>query len=82
MPYKIVSADHTDTDPKYVNNEILRLILEEKVNALMNDGWSCSGNNEFLGSYKIIIFLSWTPTIQLRFFHISHLLGLYIQKVK
>ena len=54
MPYKIVSADHTDTDPKYVNNEILRLILEEKVNALMNDGWSCSGNIVILNENGII----------------------------
>ena len=54
MPYKIVTSSQNDTDPKYMNNEILRLILEEKVNALMNDGWSCSGNIVILHENGII----------------------------
>ena len=54
MSYKIVSSDHTDTDPKYVNSEILRLILEEKVCALIVDGWSCSGNIVILHNEGII----------------------------
>jgi hypothetical protein len=54
MPYKIVCSDYTDTDPKYVNNEILRLILEQKVNALMAQGWSCSGNIVILHEGGII----------------------------
>jgi hypothetical protein len=54
MPYKIVTSNQNDTDPRYMNNEILRLILEEKVNALMNDGWSCLGNIVILHEKGII----------------------------
>jgi hypothetical protein len=57
MVYKIIYASQNDLHSKNLTYNInnLCLILEEKVNALMNDGWLCSGNVSIVNNGSMIL---------------------------